>query len=550
MDSFERRSRFIHKFATPLTTLNAGLSLLERHAEEQAVEDDHFTELLALLNRSALRLSEAIDMLKEHMLDHQLGIQVLIPESVLGQSSKLNTSVSQRSNPTASVIEIPKDKPVVLLIEDSATYRAVMSARLLQAGYHVITATDGMAGLDLARQFKPVVIILDLMLPHLNGEQVAFVMGEDPETKHIPIIIYTSLEAKHTTHLDPRLKVVRKDEALDRLPLLISELIHTSGKQLAAQILVIDDDPELRAVLERGLTEAGYGITLAANGTEGLHVATRQPFDLIMLDLMLPDVDGWTVLQQLRERTQTATTPTMLISAISEQEDKVRGLHLGADDYVTKPFDWNELLARISSSLRRREVEGNANPSTMLPGNRSIERAIMARVENHIPFAIGYCDLDNFKAYNDEYGFLKGDAIIHQTARIITAIVEKFGNKGDFVGHIGGDDFIFLTHPDNVVPVCEHIIAEFDQLAPLYYDLDSRQRGYIDQVDREGNPKKFPFVSISIGVLTNLKEHVSHFAQIGDLAADVKKRSKAHPGSIYFIEDLTESTQNSLAKEA
>lgn len=540
MDSYERRARFIHRFGTPMTTLNAGLALLERYLSERPA-DPRLDEVMALLNRSSIRLGQAVEMLNVHVQDHPVGIQVVVPEALLIAQQPIampQNPITQAQRVQTPLVPLPAsdEKPCILLIEDSATYRAIMSARLSQAGYSVLLAPDGLVGLDIAREKQPAVIILDLMLPHLTGEQVAFVLGEDPETKLIPIVIYTSLETVHINRLDPRLHIIRKDEALDHLPALLDDLIEARRRPVQPELLIIEDDPELQAVLSTGLSAAGYAITAASTGEEGLRLAGRQSFDLIMLDLMLPDVDGWTVLRLLRERNQTVTTPTMLVSALDHASEKVRGFQLGADDYVTKPFDWNELLARINASLRRREIEGSANPTTMLPGNKAIERAIMARVEADVPFAVAYCDLDNFKAYNDMYGFLKGDAIIHQTARIITAAVERYGSPGDFVGHIGGDDFVIITHPDLIPTICQPIIDEFDQLAPLYYDVETRQRGFINQFDREGNPKVFPLVSISIGVVSSNNHRITHFAEVGDLAADVKKQAKAYPGSVYFIE--------------
>ena len=542
MDNYERRSRFIHRFGTPLTTLKAGLALLERYLAETPA-DAKFDELLGLLNRSATRLEQAVAMLHDHMHDHPHGVQVIVPEAALGQTIRPTYTLPQPSVASADGHTLPPveaqpgdERPCILLIEDSATYRAIMSAKLTQAGYRVVTAPDGMSGLDIARSERPEVIILDLLLPYLNGEQVAFVLGEDPETKHIPVIIYTGLEEHDTNHLDPRLHIIRKTEVLDHLPTLLDELIIAKKKPPTSQILLIEDDLEVQSVMVTGLTAAGYTITTASTGEEGLHLASRQPFDLIILDLMLPDLDGWAVLRYLRERNQTVTTPTILVSALNRPSEKVRGFQLGADDYITKPFDWHELLARISASLRRRELEGNANPTTMLPGNKAIERAIMARIDAQMPFAVAYCDLDNFKAYNDTYGFLKGDAVIHQTARIITAVVERFGEPGDFVGHIGGDDFVAITDPSSIPDICEAIIAEFDRLAPLYYDIETRQQGFIDQLDREGVAKQFPLVSISIGVISSLNHQITHFAEVGDLAADVKKRAKSFNGSTYIIE--------------
>jgi diguanylate cyclase (GGDEF)-like protein len=540
MDSYERRARFIHRFGTPMTTLNAGLALLERYLSELPA-DPRLDEVMALLNRSSIRLGQAVEILNVNIQDHPVGIQVVVPEALLIAHQPVEPPQHQAApvklrQPPPAPSPASDEKPCILLIEDSATYRAIMSARLSQAGYSVLLAPDGLVGLDVAREKQPSVIILDLMLPHLTGEQVAFVLGEDPETKQIPIVIYTSLENIHINRLDPRLHIIRKDEALDNLPALLDDLIAARRRPVQSEILIIEDDPELQRVLVAGLTTAGYTITTASTGEEGLRLAARQSFDLIMLDLLLPDIDGWTLLRLLRERNQTVTTPTMLVSSLNQASEKVRGFQLGADDYVTKPFDWNELLARINASLRRREIEGSANPTTMLPGNKAIERAIMARVEADVPFAVAYCDLDNFKAFNDQYGFLKGDAIIHQTARIITAAVERYGEPGDFVGHIGGDDFVIITHPDLISNICQPIIDEFDQLAPLYYDVETRQRGFINQFDREGNPKVFPLVSISIGIVSSNNHSIAHFAEVGDLAANVKKQAKAYPGSVYFVE--------------
>ena len=543
MNSYERRAHFAHRFGTPLTTLNAGLELMERYLEDYQ-DDPRLAEILDLMKRAGLRLGSAVELLNQQIADRPDGIQITIPDELLLPQKSYGAVVALEDAPAPALEDeteasgaAHRTMLTVLLIEDSSMYRAVMSAHLQHHGYAVLTAPDGVAGLDLARKHRPDMIILDVMLPSLNGEDVAQVLTDDPETKHIPVVIYTSLEPDQINHLDSRLHIIRKDAALDNLPKVIEQVIAERQHSARYQLLLVEDDDETRQTLRIGLSEAGYTVTAAANGQEALRLAQHQPFDMVILDVVLPDINGFTVLQTLRERTQTATTPIMLLSALNSSQEKVRGFQLGADDYVTKPFDWSELLARIYASLRRRELEGSANPSTMLPGNRAIERAINARIEAHMPFAVAYCDLDNFKAYNDTYGFLKGDAIIHQTARIITHAVERYGSDGDFVGHIGGDDFVFITDPERIVPVCEAIIVEFDRLAPVFYDVESRLRGTINQYDREGNPKTFPLMSISIGVVSTLDHQISHFAQVGDLAADLKKRAKAQKGSVYLLEE-------------
>jgi diguanylate cyclase (GGDEF)-like protein len=171
-----------------------------------------------------------------------------------------------------------------------------------------------------------------------------------------------------------------------------------------------------------------------------------------------------------------------------------------------------------------------------LPGNIAIERAISRRIEQGQLFAVCYCDLDNFKSYNDAYGFLKGDAVIHQTARILVSAVEEAGNPDDFVGHIGGDDFVLVTTPDRAAAVCEAAIRFFDALAPLFYDPEARERGYIEGTDRRGRQERFPLVSISIMVVSNQRNPIHHMAQVAQQAIELKKLAKRRHGSVYVLD--------------
>jgi PleD family two-component response regulator len=326
------------------------------------------------------------------------------------------------------------------------------------------------------------------------------------------------------------------------LPALLEAIQRTiaAGRLRAEQppsVLLVDDEPDLCRILETLLREDGYRATSVGLGTEALALAQKQQFDAIILDLLLPDLDGFAVLGALRARPATALTPIILLSARDSAPEKVRGLQIGADDYVTKPFSTAELLARVRAALRRRELEGGANPSTRLPGNVAIEQAIRRRIENNLPFAVCYTDLDNFKAYNDTYGFLKGDAVIQQTAHVLLNAVEQAGNPDDFVGHIGGDDFIVITTPERAAHVCTWVIANFDTLAPLFYDADTRSLGYIDSYDRQGRPMQFPFVSLSIAVVSNAPRAILHLAEVAQRAVELKKRAKEIAGSIYIIEE-------------
>jgi diguanylate cyclase (GGDEF)-like protein len=553
----EELAHFSHLLSSPLTALRGAIDLLRR--PRRMPEDALTRELLETLERNCARLRSVVDALLEHSQVGEGQVRISAPlEAFTGISGELTPALPALEAIAApaliaEAVHEPAPTPLagherrptgtdaiarnVLLIEDSPTYRGVMRMLLQGAGYTVLEAANGVLGVDIARQQRPDLIVLDLELPLLSGEQISQVLREDPDTKAIPLIYVSG----HTWMLDeapPDIEVVPKTAAPTALLDAIQRTI-AAGRLRAEQpptLLIVDDEPDLRRILEVMLGEDGYRVVSASSGPEALVLAQKQSFDLIILDLLLPDLDGFAVLGALRARPSTALTPIILLSARDSAAEKVRGLHLGADDYVTKPFAAAELLARVRAALRRRELEGGANPSTRLPGNVAIERAIRRRIENNQPFAVCYSDLDNFKAYNDTYGFLKGDAVIQQTAHVLLAAVEQAGNRDDFVGHIGGDDFILITSPDRAELVCARAISAFDALAPLFYDAETRARGYIDAHDRQGNPMRFPFVSLSIAVVSNGRRAILHLAEVAQRAIELKKRAKDIPGSAYVIE--------------
>ena len=303
-----------------------------------------------------------------------------------------------------------------------------------------------------------------------------------------------------------------------------------------AKILLIDDDPLLRRIVTKTLTAEGYQVQEAASGAEGLALAQSHPPDLILLDLMMPGLDGFQVCDQLRQSPQTVHVPILMLTALDQTEAKVRGLQTGADDYVTKPFSLDELQTRIAAHLRRSERDLGANPLTILPGNIAIERAIRQRIATAQQLAVMYIDLTNFKEYNDEFGWIKGDEVIKMLARQITDTVRREGNVEDFIGHVGGDDFIVLTTPARAEPIVQILIARFDIEIQLFYPAEARARGYIETVDRRGKPFRAPIVTLAVAVVTNEQMALHHPGQISACAAEVKKYVKSLSGSQYAFD--------------
>jgi PleD family two-component response regulator len=272
---------------------------------------------------------------------------------------------------------------------------------------------------------------------------------------------------------------------------------------------------------------------VAFDGPEAVEKAKSQKPDLILLDINMPGMDGFDVIEALKADPVTNLTPIIVFSARRGEEDKVKALKLGADDYVTKPFSLPELSARIDRLLKRMRTGMSASSTTGLPGSVSVEQVLGERLRNQSPLAVIYLDIDNFKTFNDRYGFGRGDSVLRQTADAILEAVQTLGNEDDFVGHIGGDDFMVVTTPDRSVPISDAIIRHFDRIIPFYYDRCDRERGFVEMEDRKGRLTRFPPMSISIAIVTNEGREFHHAAEISDVAAQLKRFAKTRPGSLW-----------------
>jgi len=308
---------------------------------------------------------------------------------------------------------------------------------------------------------------------------------------------------------------------------------------MSKKILLIDDSPFFRGQLKLSLSNE-YEVIEAGTGAEGLDMVKREKPDLVLLDIVMPDYSGFEICRILRESESNNLMPIIMITSQDAQEDVLVGLELGADDYVKKPFNERELLSRIKNIFRRIDRNRNANPLTGLNGNLEIQREITSRITKGYRFAVIYVDLDNFKAYNDVYGFANGDRIIILTSDILRDQVDLWGNEDDFVGHIGGDDFIMISTPEKSERICEEVIADFDEKVLNFYSEEDRNRGFITTKNRKGETDTFPLMSISLAIVTNVKRELASAVEIGDIAAEVKKKLKTMAGSNYFVDRRTD----------
>jgi diguanylate cyclase (GGDEF)-like protein len=299
------------------------------------------------------------------------------------------------------------------------------------------------------------------------------------------------------------------------------------------KILIADDDPDIRDILKLTLSEEDYEIIEAGDGQEAWEIIRSKPLDLALLDYKMPKMDGRQVCSLVKKDLLLRHLPVMMVTGKGEVNDKISGLDAGADDYIVKPFEPKELLARIRMVLRRTQRDLEANPLTHLPGNVTIINELSKCIENKKPFAVCYADLDKFKAYNDKYGFERGDNVIRETARILLGAIKELGKADDFLGHIGGDDFVVITTPQLADKICEKTIHDFDHLSKSFYNQEDRDNGFIIGYDRQSKIHKIPLLSISIGVVTNETRQITHVAQIGEIGAELKKLAKSLEKSNY-----------------
>jgi diguanylate cyclase (GGDEF)-like protein len=274
----------------------------------------------------------------------------------------------------------------------------------------------------------------------------------------------------------------------------------------STRILIVEDEPSLRAILKLQLEKEGYEVLTAADGVDGLSAVV------------------------------TANIPVIMLTARFELKDRLKCLSDGANDYMTKPYEVDELLIRVRNLLMWSRTQRDANPLTGLPGNVAIEKEFQHRVANKETFAFLYLDIDHFKAFNDYYGYRKGDEALGHLADLLVAAVRDNGSPGDFVGHVGGDDFVVIGTPKTAQEVVRGLLDEFDRTVPDLYDAHAREQGFIEVSDRRGRLKRFPIMTLTVAGVTNEGRQLRHVGEICDIAAELKHVGKQYERSVLVWE--------------
>ena len=292
------------------------------------------------------------------------------------------------------------------------------------------------------------------------------------------------------------------------------------------RILVVEDDADISNMLHLYFKSQGYEVHVAPTGNAALDLTRQKLPNVIVLDIMLPDIDGYEVCRRLRTSLRTSHIPIIFLTQKDERSDKIRGLELGADDYITKPFDVEELRLRVRNTIQSAEVASLTSPSTGLASGRLIEQQLRALMERE-DWGILYVGILGLEVFNEAYGFVAGEEVLRFTGMILNNVVDAVGTPDDFVGHIGGDDFIMITKAANIETMADEIVKRFEKDIGTHYDFMTRMQGYLLVEDGLGNQAREPLMSIAVGTLKADAGPFTDIREITEAAAEARRRSRA-----------------------
>lgn len=280
----------------------------------------------------------------------------------------------------------------------------------------------------------------------------------------------------------------------------------------------------------------GDAVRVFADRNDIESIILRGHPSLLLINAAAAGQSGLELVRRLKQDAFTAIVPTAAIVERHEASHVQEWFEAGVDEVLTDAFGEAEQRCRIEAMVTRTERDVAVHPSTRLPGTTEIERELRRRLEAGKEFAVCYADLDHFKEFNDRYSYYDGDRVIYLLSRILHDVVKGMLGRHGFVGHIGGDDFIFVIPAEDVHDVCTEVLTVFDTLIPLQYNDQDRRAGYFFGKDRRGQLHRVPLMTLSIGIVTNKFRHFSHPAQVSELATEMKSYAKTLPGSVYVVD--------------
>ncbi len=286
------------------------------------------------------------------------------------------------------------------------------------------------------------------------------------------------------------------------------------------RILVVEDDFDISQMLRIYFSGQGYDVQVAPRGGDALTLTRKQLPQLIVLDIMLPDIDGYSVCRELRQTTRTSHIPIIFLTQKDERSDKIAGLELGADDYITKPFDIEELKLRVKNAIDRVDREKSMDPRSNLPSSKLIEEQLRELMRKRETWTYIDFKINNFEPFQELYGFVASTEVLRFMALMIGEVVDEYGTPDDFVGHAGNDNFVVITFSNKPQVLQDQIVDRFGSNVKQHYSFIDRERAHI--VLENGETK--PLMTVSAGAVSNATQQFADIREITEMAAEARRR--------------------------
>ncbi|MBN1681454.1 MAG: response regulator [Anaerolineae bacterium] len=288
------------------------------------------------------------------------------------------------------------------------------------------------------------------------------------------------------------------------------------------RILVVEDDFDISNMLRIYFSGQGYDVQVAPRGGDALTLTRKQLPQLIVLDIMLPDMNGYDVCRELRSTTRTSHIPVIFLTQKDERSDKIAGLELGADDYITKPFDIEELKLRVKNQIERAERDNYTDPNSGLPSSSLIEEKLRELMRQDDVWAYLDVKLVNYEPFKDVYGFVAGNEVLRFMALVMGEVLDELGSPNDFVGHAGSDNFVIVTYTKDVTALTKKLVERFAEDVQQHYSFIDRERGFMMK-----DNDKIPLMTLAVGSVSNSTRQFADIREITELAAESRRRGAA-----------------------
>ena len=296
-----------------------------------------------------------------------------------------------------------------------------------------------------------------------------------------------------------------------------------------ARLLVVEDDVDIGNMLKIYFSGMDFDVDVAVRGSDALEKTKQVLPHLIVLDIMLPDIDGYEVCRNLRTNLRTSHIPVIFLTQKDERSDKLQGLELGADDYITKPFDIEELKLRVQGAIKRSERESLTDPRSGLPAGRLIENQLRTIIREK-GWALLDAGINHFDSFKNVYGFVADDDVLRFSAMLIGEVVDELGNSSDYIGHAGGDNFIIITTDEKAEAIKSRLRERFDQEVQTHYNFIDRQQGFVQTPMSDGTTVKAPFMTMAVGVVSPSQHSFADIREITELSAEARRQDSAAGG--------------------